>query len=351
MHRTTQILTSIVLLPAILLIMLPGQGLAATLQVKVADEDLTLVSSPGKTSHVIRGDGSRVTLPLPNTAFVYTLEAAGESWFAAGVDVTSAGRRLVVLKGAGSRVKELPAPAVQDQAQLREPTVLIGEAGFVGLAWIEGRGSRLQTVRAARWTVGGWKEPVTVSPPGPGSQMALTTAFLGDGSWLLAWAAFDGEDDEVLWSRFDGSHATTPERLGVDNAVPDITPRLWATEAGVLAAWSRYDGNDYRLHSARFAGLAWSSPEMVGPKGSLYPTFHDGANGPLLLYMTAAPRAWVVAELDDQGHARRQITFETSHSERPLLRGATGDGISLVWTDGASEPEVASGLVWKTIQK
>lgn len=355
MYRTMHSLSSMILLPAILSIMIPGHCLAATLQVKVADDDLTLVSAPGKASYVIRGDGSRVILPLPKTALVHTLEAAAESWFAAGVDVAPAGRRLVVLKGAGSKVKELPAPVVQASKQLREPTVLMGKAGFVGLAWIEGRGSRLQAVRAARWTVGGWREAVTVSPPGPGSQMALTSAFLGDGSWMLAWAAFDGEDDEIFWSRFDGSHATKPERLGLDNSVPDITPCLWASQAGVLAAWSRYDGNDYRLHLARFTGLSWSSPEMVGPKGSLYPTFHAGQQGSMLLYMTAAPRAWVVAELDDQGHARRQMTFETFHSERPLLRSLgdslTGGDVSMVWGGEESEPEVVSGLVWKPIQK
>lgn len=307
---------------------------ADALKARSADGDLVLVQA-GDAGYVTRPDGLRVALPAG--ANVHSFAAAGERWYAAAV----ARGRLVVVQGAGEKAKELPAPAVRHAAVLGEPTLLVDDGGLRGLAWIEGEAPRRQSVRAAEWSAGGWRPPVTVAPPGAGSQMALAAARLDDGAWLLAWAAFDGEDDEILWSRWHDGRASAPVRLAADNPVPDITPRLHAVPGGALAAWSRYDGNDYRLQLARFDGTSWTEPETVGPAGSVYPTFEPGPDGPVVLYLRAVPRAWVVAELDGHGAIRRQAEARTLAAERPLV-SVTREAVTFEWLGAGGVEEATS---------
>jgi len=306
--------------------------------------EIVLVRTADDAGFVQRPDGTRLALPLAVDADVHAFAASGERWWAAAVEH---GRRLVVLEGAGDAVRTLPAPEVPDDARLAEPTPLVDAGGLHGLAWIEGE-ARRQSVRAALWSAKGWRTPVTVAAPGPGSQMALTAVRLDDGSWLFAWAAFDGRDDEIRWSRWRGGEASVPERLGPDNAVPDVTPRLHAVPGGALAAWSRYDGNDYRLHLARFDGGAWTQPESVGPAGSLYPGFEPGPDGPVVVYLRADPRAWVAGELDAHGVIRRQAEVPTHAVERPLVR-VTRESVSMSWVDGEGA-EQASRIDWRDVR-
>lgn len=322
---------------AVLLAVAPAGLRADALKAASDAGDLLLVRTTKDAGFVERPDGSRLALPLAADAEVRSFAAAGERWYAAAVED---GRRLVVLEGAGDAVEKLPPPAVPDTARAGEPILLVDAEGLRGLAWIEGE-ARQQAVRAALWSAKGWRAPVTVAEPGPGSQLALTAARLGDGSWLFAWAAFDGEDDEIRWSRWHGGAASAPERLGADNAVPDITPRLYAVAGGALAAWSRYDGNDYRLHVARFDGTSWSEPESVGPAGSLYPTFEPGPDGPFVVYLRVVPRAWVAGELDARGAIRREAEMRTPATERPLVR-VTGEGVAFEWIGGEGVEEAAT---------
>ena len=353
MQRTLR-LTAVTCLTAAAFL-LPGLARGDTLKARSFEGDLFLVSAPNVAASLIRPDGAQVPLALPSTALVNSFTAAGEKWYAAAVDVAAptpmAGpRRLVVLEGSGSEMKELETPAVLDRAQLREPLLLADSGGLLGLAWIEGKAPRGQMIRLASWTAGGWSEPLTVSPRGPGSQMALSAVVLRDGSFLLAWAAFDGQDDEILWSRWDASGtATRPTRLSEDNAVPDVTPHLWPTpDGGALAAWSRYDGREYRLRLASFDGTSWSRPQAVGPRGSLYPTFQAGLRGePILLYQQAVPRGWYAAELDDQDRIARLAGVETPRNDRPALTPGPGATLAMVWRDPAGPLAASTVLDWR----
>lgn len=216
-------------------------------------------------------------------------------------------------------------------AVVSDPVLDIGTEGLRGMAWLEGeRADRLE-LRAARFENGRWLEPVVVSPQGTGSQLALSSATLADGSWLLVWSAFDGEDDEILWSRLADGRFSPPRPVAADNAVPDVTPALGVLADGVLVAWSRYDGNDYRIVLARFDGESWSEPEVVGPRGSLAPSFEKAAGTSFLLFQTAVPRSWSIAELDARGKVLRRARSEAFRLERPLVEKVATEGIELRW--------------------
>ncbi|MCP4664604.1 MAG: hypothetical protein GY856_55180 [bacterium] len=306
------------------------------------DGDVILVSSPTQ-NYLRRADGRRVALPLAATARVHSFAAVGEHWYAAAVAATASGKCLVLLRGA-AEPERLAVPLRGEAAGLREPSLLVDSTGLCGLAWLEGEAVTRLTVRAARWVDGRWEEPRTIAPAGPGSQLALSATVLNDGSQLLVWAAYDGEDDEIMWSRWSGDAWSAPARVGSDNQVPDITPHLVATPGGALLAWSRYDGNDYRVTLAGFDGSSWSEPRTVGPKGSLYPTLSDGGQRPLMTYQKAVPRSWAVAELDPAGGIRRHVEIETMRPDPPIIGVVTTREISLLWI--GEQQEVASTLVW-----
>ena len=170
---------------------------------------------------------------LPSGAGVFDAAAALESgWLLAGHRPVEdgEGRELVLVRGDDGRTEELPAPP-SGTATVVSPQPLVEAGELVGLAWLEGSDASALGVRAAGWNGAGFSAAEWVAPPIDGSQLALSGAVLADGSWLLVWSAFDGGDDEILWSRRDGTTWTAPARLHADNRVPDITPVVAATAA------------------------------------------------------------------------------------------------------------------------
>jgi hypothetical protein len=279
--------------------------------------------------------GERISLPVPRGAEVETALAIDEGWLAAGVRPNAAGRsEILLLIGDESTVTELPPPPGGASALRRQPLPLIESGRLAGLLWLEGDSHTSFGVRFAAWDGDGWSAQQTVAAPGPGSQLALTAARLADGTWLAAWSAFDGEDDEIVWSRRGRNGVWSPaHRAAAGNQVPDVTPALTATRDGALLAWSRFEGGEYRVVVSRFRGGSWSKPELAGPAGSLYPSFEPAPAGRIwMLYRNAVPRGWTVAELDRAGRPVRRaaVKSETAAAERPVIQ-ATRDGLTLAW--------------------
>ena len=248
-------------------------------------------------------------LPLPPGVVLNLGERLSDGWVVAGTQPAPVARELFILSSKGGALSELAVPSrrPQDAALLRQEAVPLVAAGrLAGLVWLEGDSPRSLAVRTASWDGTRWSEPHTVSSPGPGSQLALTAARLADGSWLLAWSAYDGHADAVVWSRGQGDRWSLPEPIGPSLGVPNITPDLVGTADGALAAWSRLEGDGYRVVVARFAEGRWLPPVAIGGLGSVYPHFvSQQAQKSRLLYRTAGPAGWVLAELDAQGHPGR----------------------------------------------
>ncbi len=346
---------AILLVPLILALLAPP-SLAQLRKARSPAGDLLLVHA-GDGWAVESAAGERTVLPLPADARVNDFRAAGDGWLTAAV-VDGEGGQVVIISRGGVppeerfAVRNRAAPAREHL--LREPLLLTRDAGrpdpeLAAVVWLGGEADDRLAVRVARTRDGEWQRPQTISPPGRGTQIALTAAVLADGSWLVAWAAFDGSDDEILWSCSpDGTAWSTPRRLAADNRVPDVTPHLHATADGVLAAWSRYDGNDYRVQVARFDGTAWSQPATVGVPGSLDPRFDDGER-PVLVYRRAVPRGWAVVELDGgevAPEARPEISVirqaDIAGDRRPVVSEVTAEGVVLRWPGGQR-----STLAWQ----
>jgi hypothetical protein len=305
-----------------------GAGEAMVLRAAVAGESRLLL--PG---------GRDLALPLPPGADVTALAGTPRAWAAAGTTAERAGGTgLVVVAGDERRARRLPSPAAATPRLRQQPVPLSGDRGLAGVAWLEGDRRDGLGVVARAWDGKAWGRPATVAAAESGSQLALAGTVLGDGSWLLVWAAFDGSDDEILWSVHRDGEWSAPRRLGADNAVPDITPAVVpAGRDGAVVAWSRYDGRDYRLVSARFDGRGFGAVETVGPPGSLYPSFVAAAAGSYLLYRTAVPRGWQVVEIDAEGGRGRFATVTVEGSERPVVVPAAVDGVRLLFAGEGAE--------------
>jgi len=247
--------------------------------------------------------------------------------------VRSGGDGLVLWRGEEERAKAMPGPTVGGLLVM-EPTV-VGDRQPSGLAWLEGASRGRLAVRFAPWDGATWGETTTVAAPGPGSQLALSAATLDDGRTLLAWARFDGEDDEIFWAVEEGSGWSAPRALTAD-ATPDVTPALVSVPGGALAAWTSFEDGQYRVAVARFDGRSWSAPRLVGAPGTLYPSFETSAGADarsadarsgdgsrLLLFRSARPRGWTLLDLAaDARPLRRAATFTSAGTtaQRPRVR-------------------------------
>lgn len=282
---------------------------------------LTLVPASGSDPARMELPGGRtLKLALPGRSQVVSLAATDEGWMAAGFLDEGGQQRLFLLVGDDRTSRSLPEPPGQTGVTRRRPVLLVDGGKLAGLAWLEGDGERSLTVRAAVWNGRRWQAPQPVSHPGPGSQVGLTGAVLADGSWLLAWSAFDGTADEIVWSRRQGRQWLPVQRVSAPNAVPDITPALTATaKGGALLAWSRYDGKGYQMRMARFEGGEWRGEHPAGPSGSLYPYFLAGADSPRLLYLDGDPRAWTLLDLDSGGRVKAKASVSAAPLDRPAV--------------------------------
>lgn len=287
-----------------------------------------VLSATGDRARLALPDGKTLPLALPERTEISSLAELEQGWhdrsWILAASVPEGGRRLLLLLAgdeAGSRA--LPVPADQRGTQRRGAVLLAREGRLHGMAWLEGDGDRGLSVRAAAWDGERWGAPEAVSRIGPGSQLALTGVVLAKGSWVLAWSAFDGEDDEIVWSRRSAEGRWSPVRpVSEGNSVPDITPTLAAAGDGALIAWSRYDGNDYRVRVARLGGAAWQNERYAAPAGSIHPAFLTGEGRFQLLYLSARPLAWSLLELDRNGRDLRRSSVPAANLERPLERPA-----------------------------
>jgi hypothetical protein len=281
-------------------------------------------SQVGDRATVREPSGGFTELSLPPGTTLQRLAPLAGGWLVAGEIETAGISDLYLLRSEDGVLGPFPAPANEAADPLRGgPMPLVEQGRLVGLAWLSGAGVRRTAVYASGWSGLDWSQPELVGPVGPGTQIAVDGAVLADGSWLLVWAAWDGGDDEILWSRRAGGRWSVPAPLHPPNDVPDITPALVATGRGALAAWNAYDGETYRVRLAAFEDPGWRQLDLAGPAGSVRPGLTPREGGALLLFRTVAPPSWTVYELDDRGAPLRRATVET---ETPLRPGLTRVG-------------------------
>lgn len=288
-----------------------------------------LLHADGGEARVVRAGGRAAAFALPAGGAVTAFAGLTDLWVAAGtVPRPSGGGDLALWAGEEGEARALPPLPPQRAALRHHPVPLLAGGRLAGVAWLEGGAIDRLAPWSARWDGERWQDVVRVAPVGRGSQLALTGAVLADGSWVLAWSAFDGEADEVVWSRRGAGARGTwsdPRALPGGRGVPDVTPALRADGRGAVLAWSRFDGDEYRLLLSRFTpgrsgSGAWSPPRWLAAPGTVLPSWE----GETLLYRDARSAAWVAASVRGEELAPR-LALSGGPGERPLLLRRDGE--------------------------
>lgn len=284
-------------------------------------------------------DGAETPLALgaPGTWTISQTQPLGAGVLVVGHDPQAQRIELSVL-GAGKALEQFPSPSTSEKP--RDPVAIVDGDRLVAVAWLAGDSARA-IVEAARWTTNGWRPTVRLAAPAPGSQLALTGGLAADGQPVLAWSRFDGDDDEIVWSRLEADGWSAPKRVAADNQVPDITPALGRIAGELYLSWSQWDGETYRLHLARLDGESWTPMHTFPEHGAFAPQFE--AEG-LVTYRDGQNRRWVARELNADGSSRVKSSIEASASRpdtRPRL--VVGASESFWWVDGTSTPAEWTG--------
>ena len=277
-------------------------------------------------------------LSLPFGVMLNRVDRIERGWIATGVIDSVETTDLFLLRSEGGVRQSFPAPPNPADDPLRiEPVPLVQNGQLVGLAWISGSRVRATAVYASLWSGSDWSPAELVSPIAPGTQIGLTGAILADGAWLLAWSRFDGNDDEIVWSRRRDKRWSEPRSLHRPNDHPDIVPSLVATGSGALAAWSSSDGSTYRVRLAGFDGADWTELAFLGPSASVRPQLTPRGAGATLLYRTVVPSTWTRVELDARGVGLRRAVLPHETTFRP---GLVGEAPAFEWPGvDIAEPE------------
>lgn len=285
---------------------------------------------------VAGSDGTRIEVALDGGARFSRAAALADGWIAAGVRNDEALLLLRAHDAAGDEPERMVVPAAGG-ALVATPVPIVADGRLLGMVWLAGDTPRGLGVRYAEWLGDRWGASETVSAPGPGSQLAVTATVLQDGTVLAVWSAFDGSDDEILWSlRSEGSW-TPAARIADDNAVPDITPAVALDGGRPLAVWSRFDGRSYSLVASRFASGSWSEPTPISSTGALFPKLRSSSEGMLLSYRDVPAGGWTVVRLDRQLGAAARVTVETRGGDEPVILDADRETVRVIPGPGRAE--------------
>jgi lysophospholipase L1-like esterase len=170
------------------------------------------------------------------------------------------------------------------------PSLSIAADGTPWVAWTSANQEESH-LYVSRWAGYRWSaaEEVPVAPSSQPRQAVL--AAVPDGGFWLAWVGFDGNDDEIFASHWDGISWSEPERVGQDDADPlayDTQPRLAVDGEGQpwLAWVSRQALFDDAVFASHWHGQQWAPEQAVSAADQTADTWPS-------LALDAAGQPWV----------------------------------------------------------
>lgn len=251
--------------------------------------------------------GSELILPTPDGKATTSIELPGRwivesaarvgdvTWISGRSNDASIDDMFVARVHSEGHIELLPTPTGREHPR-GGTSLLIQRGKLVGITWLEGTSQTSASVRAAPWNGGDWGTVEWVSPPRGTEQTLLRSVVLDDDSWLAVWAAVD-TDDDIWWSRRDGTRWSEPRRLHTDNQVPDIFPHAIAFGNSALVVWTSFDGNDYKLRQARLENETWLEEPIVSGRGAQPVILVELETGPAALASSVIPEVWSLINL------------------------------------------------------
>lgn len=111
----------------------------------------------------------------------------------------------------------------------------------------------------------GW-QPTQSFKTGMTLNMASTLARDGDGTLWLGWAGFDGSDDDIYVSRWEGDSWSARRRINRNDFQPDVLPQLALGDDGnARITWRSLESSGYVEMASQYDGQNWSEERPVPP--------------------------------------------------------------------------------------
>ena len=116
-----------------------------------------------------------------------------------------------------------------------------------------------------------WSQPILI-PTDFVSDTAPSVVVSSDNVAQIVWSGFDGKVDNIYYISRKESLWSDPQKVNLDNAVPDILPIIGINDAGNLwVYWSGYDGGGkYRNYSSIQNGLKWEGETEENVSDNIY---------------------------------------------------------------------------------
>jgi lysophospholipase L1-like esterase len=152
----------------------------------------------------------------------------------------------------------------------RSPSLGVAPDGTPWLVWSSAERSDPARNRlyVSRWVNDGWTAPEEVPTGGLSKATEPDVAVGPDGTVWLAWVGFDGVDDEIYASRWDGRFWFSPQQVSADDDAPslyDRQPRLAVGQDGQpWLVWTGHQaGVDDEIYASHWTGRAWTPEQTV----------------------------------------------------------------------------------------
>lgn len=87
------------------------------------------------------------------------------------------------------------------------------------------------------------------------------------GTPWLAWAGYDGNDDDIYYTFWNGNEWISPGKVNTDDDWPDTLPKLALNKEGSPELrWSGFNGSKYVQYFSTWDGSKWSEEaEAINP--------------------------------------------------------------------------------------
>ena len=142
------------------------------------------------------------------------------------------------------------------------PSVTADKQDWAWLVWVE-RGGANYLLHTAMVTEG--KVEALPSIPLPHSQNFAPVIVADEqGNLWVAWSSFDGLDEDIYCSCFNGKAWDAVKRVHTDNTVPDILPEIEiGTNGKPCISWFGFDGDHYVSYQVEYTEQGWSAQKKI----------------------------------------------------------------------------------------
>lgn len=137
------------------------------------------------------------------------------------------------------------------------PAITVDQSDTIWIVWVE----FTEETRLLRYSKIEGGNEIQGRVLNSGSERSYSPSIIVDNTntpWV-AWAGDDGTDEDIYFSRWDGSEWDAPQQINQDDDYPDITPTIGLAPNGQpWISWLGFDGDRYDTYTVYWRQNHWS---------------------------------------------------------------------------------------------